>query len=280
MKSNTQLYFAYGSNLNIAQMRKRCPGAKPFSPAVLHGWKLVERLYADIEEDEKSCVNGALFSITEEDLAELDYYEGYPDFYTRLEVMVTDNCGIYRSAIVYTMTDECKLERSLQPYPASYRAICSQGAAAWGIIDAFAEKSSDKHTLFPDDISSVESALAEIVRYIQSGSVLPRAEQLWCGARVLITLKAQNVKPDLGFYPDYLEVTTPYAAELSWLFFDLKKVFEKANLLNSCNRQGFYQELAEQAAQVVKSDPAADEHTLCLSVAQYAEKIYKLWSVK
>ena len=51
MKSNTQLYFAYGSNLNIAQMRKRCPGAKPFSPAVLHGWKLVERLYADIEED-------------------------------------------------------------------------------------------------------------------------------------------------------------------------------------------------------------------------------------
>ena len=52
MKSNTQLYFAYGSNLNIAQMRKRCPGAKPFSPAVLHGWKLVERLYADIEEDE------------------------------------------------------------------------------------------------------------------------------------------------------------------------------------------------------------------------------------
>ena len=118
------------------------------------------------------------------------------------------------------------------------------------------------------------------MRYIQSGSELPCAEQLWSGARVLITLKAQDVEPDFGFYPSYLEVTTPHAAELSWLFFDLKKVFEKANLLNSCNRHDFYQELAGQAAQVIKSDPASDAHTLCLSVAQYAEKIYKLWSVK
>ncbi len=46
------LYFAYGSNLNIKQMKQRCPDSIGISPAVLNGWKLVERTYADIEEAE------------------------------------------------------------------------------------------------------------------------------------------------------------------------------------------------------------------------------------
>ena len=43
-------------------------------------------------------VNGALYEITENDLAALDIYEGYPEYYTRKEVMVTDNFGKYRKA--------------------------------------------------------------------------------------------------------------------------------------------------------------------------------------
>ncbi|MBQ7394626.1 MAG: gamma-glutamylcyclotransferase [Lentisphaeria bacterium] len=68
------------------------------SPAVLNGWKLVERTYADIEECPGECVNGALYEISENDLAALDIYEGYPEYYTRKEVMVTDNFGKYRKA--------------------------------------------------------------------------------------------------------------------------------------------------------------------------------------
>ncbi|MDY0002073.1 MAG: gamma-glutamylcyclotransferase family protein [Polyangia bacterium] len=34
------LYFAYGSNLDQAQMRRRCPTAAPIGPATLDGWRL------------------------------------------------------------------------------------------------------------------------------------------------------------------------------------------------------------------------------------------------
>ena len=32
-------YFAYGSNMDMEQMRRRCPDAKRIDTAVLHGWK-------------------------------------------------------------------------------------------------------------------------------------------------------------------------------------------------------------------------------------------------
>ena len=103
----TYLYFAYGSNLNILQMAQRCPDSVGVSAAVLSGWKLVERTYADIEPAAGECVNGALYEISERDLENFDRYEGYPDYYTRNEVLVTDNAGVFHKAWVYTMTDEC-----------------------------------------------------------------------------------------------------------------------------------------------------------------------------
>ena len=36
------LYFAYGSNLNVGQMKQRCPDSAGVSTAVLNGWKLTE----------------------------------------------------------------------------------------------------------------------------------------------------------------------------------------------------------------------------------------------
>lgn len=134
---NNMLYFAYGSNLNAEQMKCRCPGAVEVAPAVLHGWKLVERIYADIEEAADSCVNGALYEITGQDLALLDLYEGYPDFYTRLEVPVVDRAGAEHRAIVYTMTVGYKDLLAGGAWSEEYRAVCSEGAEHWGIPNAF-----------------------------------------------------------------------------------------------------------------------------------------------
>lgn len=132
------LYFAYGSNLNIKQMKQRCPDSVGIARAVLEGWKLVERTYADIEEAENECVNGAIYEISEDDLAGLDYYEGYPEYYTRQEVMVKDDAGRYHKAWVYTMTEECGKRRDTGKYSERYRKICSDGAESWGIPNAFA----------------------------------------------------------------------------------------------------------------------------------------------
>lgn len=34
-------YIAYGSNLNVRQMLRRCPGARVLGTAVLTGWELL-----------------------------------------------------------------------------------------------------------------------------------------------------------------------------------------------------------------------------------------------
>ena len=134
------LYFAYGSNLHVEQMGGRCPGAEGVSPAVLEGWRLVERGYADIEPAEGACVHGALYLITDDDLAALDLYEGYPEFYLRREVTVTDPSGAAHAALVYLMTDRYKKGLENQPYTEGYRAVCSAGAAHWRIPDAFSPR--------------------------------------------------------------------------------------------------------------------------------------------
>ena len=56
-------YFAYGSNLNRSEMRVRCPGAKPLTPATLAGWRLTFRGVADIEPAHDAAVPGALWRL-------------------------------------------------------------------------------------------------------------------------------------------------------------------------------------------------------------------------
>ena len=240
------LYFAYGSNLNITQMKQRCPDSAGVSTAVLDGYQVVERTYADIGPGE--CVNGALYEISENDLAELDLYEGYPEYYTRQEVMVSDNSGTYRKALVYIMTEE------------------------WGIPNAFARHEELPSTLWENGIPDTANGLVQMLHYLDSGKVVPQAKRLWIGARVIITLKPQNIKGgDFDFYPAPLEVTTPYGQELSWVFYDLQKIFKKH--LNSINKFDFYGKLAECAAEVAQKTEISGRE-LCLQVVLKAKEIY------
>ena len=38
-----KIYLAYGSNLNLAQMRYRCPAARALATTTVEDWKLVFR---------------------------------------------------------------------------------------------------------------------------------------------------------------------------------------------------------------------------------------------
>jgi hypothetical protein len=83
-----QLYFAYGSNLNKFQMRKRCPKATPLRSLILDGYRLVFRYFADIEPAKGELVCGGLWSISPACEKALDRYEGvsnakYPGLYTK-----------------------------------------------------------------------------------------------------------------------------------------------------------------------------------------------------
>ena len=80
------LYFAYGSNLNHFQMKRRCKDSNFIKKYELKGYKLNFRSKyraADIEKSKNSIVTGALFEISKSDEKKLDIYEDYPLLYKK-----------------------------------------------------------------------------------------------------------------------------------------------------------------------------------------------------
>ena len=87
-------YFAYGSNLNFEQMAYRCPEATAVGIAKLDGYELAfRRGYLTILPKEGSSVEGLIWSVTDHDESQLDCYEGYPTFYDKETLTVTDADG-------------------------------------------------------------------------------------------------------------------------------------------------------------------------------------------
>ena len=80
------LYFAYGSNLNHFQMKKRCRDSKFLKKIELKNFRLTFRSIfraADIEPKKNSIVQGALFNISKIDEKKLDLYEDFPILYKK-----------------------------------------------------------------------------------------------------------------------------------------------------------------------------------------------------
>ena len=81
------LYFAYGSNLNHFQMKRRCKDSIFLKKYELKGYKLNFRSKyraADIEVSKNSFVQGALFEISKSDEKKLDIYEDFPILYNKI----------------------------------------------------------------------------------------------------------------------------------------------------------------------------------------------------
>tara|TARA_A100001388_G_scaffold244994_1_gene203136 strand:+ start:369 stop:776 length:408 start_codon:yes stop_codon:yes gene_type:complete len=81
------LYFAYGSNLNHFQMKRRCKDSIFLKKYELKGFRLNFRSKyraADIEKKKNSIVPGALFEISKSDEKKLDVYEDFPFLYKKM----------------------------------------------------------------------------------------------------------------------------------------------------------------------------------------------------
>ena len=80
------LYFAYGSNLNHFQMKRRCKDSVFLKKIILSNFKLTFRSKykaADIDPRKNSIVQGALFEISKSDEKKLDVYEDFPILYKK-----------------------------------------------------------------------------------------------------------------------------------------------------------------------------------------------------
>lgn len=138
----TRYYLAYGSNLNIQQMKRRCPTARIIGTTEIHGYELLFKgsksgAYLTIEQNPKGRVPAAVWETTAADEAALDRYEGFPSFYykTEMKLPVTMANGKVKSltAYVYIMHEEREI--GIPSYP--YLKTCLDGYRDFGLPERY-----------------------------------------------------------------------------------------------------------------------------------------------
>ena len=100
-------YFAYGSNLHHAQMKRRCPKCVYIKKYTLNNYQLTfRRKYgvADIERKIEKKVYGALYLISKCAERRLDVYEEYPTLYKKIYFRYKG-----KKVMTYTMCRKTKL---------------------------------------------------------------------------------------------------------------------------------------------------------------------------
>lgn len=127
-----RLYIAYGSNLNLEQMARRCPTAEIVRTAYLHNFRLMFRgrgtAVATVEKHKGGKVPVLIWQLQPSDERALDVYEGYPHLYRKEMLRITVN-GRRTNAMVYIMNE------ALHPYDMpsrSYFETIRQGYEASG----------------------------------------------------------------------------------------------------------------------------------------------------
>ena len=104
------LYIAYGSNMVKHQMDHRCPDATLVGIGALPGYTLEFYNHATVEPDPsgKASVPVAVWDISDNDEANLDFYEGFPSYYGKEQRTVIMRDGSQIEGMVYTMKTQYK----------------------------------------------------------------------------------------------------------------------------------------------------------------------------
>lgn len=137
-------YIAYGSNLNVRQMRYRCPTAKPIGITAIPDYELLYKgsktgSYLTIEKKKGSLVPIAVWEVTAADEKRLDAYEGYPNFYykkeMKLPVRLANGKTKKLTAFIYIMHEE----RELGCPSLAYIRTCKEGYRNFGFDQKYLE---------------------------------------------------------------------------------------------------------------------------------------------
>ena len=109
-------YLAYGSNLNVRQMKLRCPTARVVGTAEIKDYELLFKgsqtgSYLTIEPKKGGIVPVAVWEVQEQDVRRLDAYEGFPKFYYKKDMEIRYKgirTGRHRTvtAFVYIMHED------------------------------------------------------------------------------------------------------------------------------------------------------------------------------
>ena len=108
MEEEKRLYVAYGSNLNLYQMKVRCPTAKLIGTGIVKDHELQFKgrsnsAFATIAPKDGSSVPVAVWELQPKDEKALDRYEGYPSYYFKQEIPVEMKNSTTINGMVYIM---------------------------------------------------------------------------------------------------------------------------------------------------------------------------------
>lgn len=143
MPSRTAWYFAYGSNMNRAQMQAQSGRILEEYPAQLPNYELRFNkkvrggtAAANVQPAQGKTVHGVVYRIEEGAFRALDRFEGAPEHYRRIEVRVNPEGAQPVSAQVYIAT---KVEKGLRPATHYLQALL-KGAGEHGLPAAYIEE--------------------------------------------------------------------------------------------------------------------------------------------
>ena len=132
-------YLAYGSNLNIEQMKRRCPNAIKVGTSIIEDYELEFRYYLTIVPSTKNKVPVGVWLVDEQDEASLDIYEGYPTLYRKEYIEITVN-NEKVNALVYIMNDVREKSKPSQVY----LNTCRQGYKDFNLDISYLNKAYEK----------------------------------------------------------------------------------------------------------------------------------------
>ena len=131
-------YFGYGSNLDVVEMGKRCPGAELLGVARLPGWTVYmdSNGYATIAESD-GCIEGALWLVSDVNIAALDEYEGLDRGLYEKRVVEVELNGERWNALAYV---SLRLPLTMETFRADYIENIKRAAKALGLSAATQER--------------------------------------------------------------------------------------------------------------------------------------------
>ncbi|MFH5835604.1 gamma-glutamylcyclotransferase family protein [Proteiniclasticum sp. C24MP] len=137
MNEKWTISLAYGSNLNVDDMKKRCPDAEIIGSGTLYGYRLLfkgeeKNAFLTIEKKEGSTVPVGLWRLTPEDEVSLDEYEEYPLMYDKVDLPVKMADGEVMHAMAYVMRKEYEDNREYNLPSSDYLQTVIEGYRNFG----------------------------------------------------------------------------------------------------------------------------------------------------
>jgi len=128
------LYFAYGSNMDRAAMRRRCPGARALGPATLQGPRFFVGIdgWGSVKPERGDSVHGVLWRLTPRDLAALHAYELLHQGLYDVRHLPVRLGAQRRTAMIYLL----RRRKSGRPKP-GYIEMIAAAARAWNLPEPY-----------------------------------------------------------------------------------------------------------------------------------------------